>query len=62
MEAGGADSNICLVVVFEPVVNLRDVFELVDMVGRWGPLASNQTSLGGLKMVAMTSLFLAWGW
>ena len=49
MEAGGADSTICLVIGFEPVVNLFDVLEVVDMVGRWGAIGIKPDKLSRVE-------------
>ena len=51
MEAGGADSTICLICYcsFEPVVNLCDVFERVDMLGRRGPIGIKPDKLGRVE-------------
>ena len=69
MKAGGADSAICLVIGFEPVVNLFDVLEVVDMVGRWGSIGkpdelgrvedgSNDQFIFGMGVVYILNMYI----
>ena len=61
MKAGGADSTIRLVIVFQPVIDLLDILEVVDIVGRWGAIGSKPDKLGWVQNGRNDQLILGMG-